>query len=335
MKKQYIAVGIALGLSTAFAAEESLAEKVSLVANVQTQGSKALYDNDKDNNLDGFWFRANFGVKYSSDNFDGNVTIRMYAPAFGNTIDGSDYDKFQADTYFGNYKWNTGAGKFNLKLGHWKTDWSVSGNFGTYIDKSLSKRGFMNRDQAHDALEGGWATGPSQMNVMVATGDGNFNTGYVRVEENIALAGLKATVAYRSNVIDPIQNTAEITHRIAARASYEVMKNLKVYGEVAIITTGDEEEDHEDAIHEYGFGTTYVPFFVGVEIPTVGILDNLYAEFEYIGDRDELNSDADEIGWSVGVVKKLGSKTKLQVGLYSETEVSDVALAARVTSTLQ
>jgi hypothetical protein len=54
-----------------------------------------------------------------------------------------------------------------------------------------------------------------------------------------------------------------------------------------------------------------------------------------VGDRDELNAGADELAWTVSAIKKFGKRTKLQVSAYSENKVSDVALAARVTATIQ
>ena len=59
----------------AAAAEEKVADNFELTGNIQTQAAKAFYDNDQDNTLDGFWFRANIGGSYSSDNFDAKVTF--------------------------------------------------------------------------------------------------------------------------------------------------------------------------------------------------------------------------------------------------------------------
>lgn len=311
-------------------------DNFNLTGNIQTQGSKAFYDNDKDNNLDGFWFRANFGGSYSSDNFDAKVTIRMYAPNFNN---GSD--RFQADTYYANYKW-TGLG-LNLKLGHWKTDTEGAGNFGAYLDKNISKRGFLGRDYSHDAFELGWKTGSNQLNVMLATEDGNFNSGYVRVTDDLKLGdALKLGLGYRANVIDKIQYTAVLTHRADVRANFKLMENLAIYGEAAAIITGEDEDVNAEAIEagkakasNYAQDTKYFPVYAGVEFPTGGIFDKAFAEIEYVADRDELNKDADELGWAVGIVKKIGSHSKAQVTLYSENEVSDVAIAARLTTTIK
>ena len=327
---------LSFGLFTGAIAGE---EEFKLTGNVQTQASKAFYDNDSDNNLDGFWFRSNFGGKYTSDNFDGQVTIRMYGPKFGNTIDEKNYDKFQADTYWGNYKWALGDNKVNLKLGHWKTDWSVSGNFGTYVDPNLSTRGFLARDYSHDAFELGWATGPSTFSAMLATNDSKFNTGYIRLEENLKLGKpFEIGAAYRVNAIDVITNTAVLTHRAAAKASFTVMPSLRVYGEAAMIVTGtnDDLATAPNAVKpEYAEDTNYFPFFVGLEIPTAGLLNNLFVEMEYIGDREDFKKDADNMAWTVAAVKKLGDKTKAQFSVYSENKIKDVAAALRISTTIQ
>ena len=92
----------------------------------------------------------------------------------------------------------------------------------------------------------------------------------------------------------------------------------------------------ENAIKpEYVQGTEYVPFFVGIEIPTAGILNSLYAELEYLSNRDELQADADAVAWTVSLIKKIGKRSKIQLSAYSENEVSDVAIAARFTATVQ
>lgn len=320
---------------TSFGIANAASENFDLNGNIQTQGSKAFYDNGKDNNLDGFWFRANFGGSYSSETFDAKVTIRMYAPHFNNGA-----DRFQADTYYGNYKWN-GAG-LNLKFGHWKTDTEGAGNFGAYLDKDISKRGFLGRDYSHDAFELGWKIGANRLNVMLAAEDGNFNTGYVRVTDDFDLGNLKLGLGYRANIIDPIQYTAIVTHRGNLRAKAKIAKDLAVYGEAAMIITGKDGDVNDESIQaktavapNYAQDTKYFPVYAGVEIPTFGILDKAFVEVEYIKDRDELNKDADELGWAVGIVKKIGSRSKAQVSLYSENEVSDVAIAARLTTTIK
>ena len=97
MKKSSFGLALLAAVGIASAADGEF----TLNGNIQSQASKAMYDNDKDNNLDGFWFRANIGGDYKSEDFDAKVTIRMYGPSFNNGA-----DRFQADTYYGNYKWN-------------------------------------------------------------------------------------------------------------------------------------------------------------------------------------------------------------------------------------
>ena len=313
-----------------------------LTGNVQAQAIKAVYDNDADNTLDNSFLRANIGGKYTSGDFEAVINIRIFSPAFGNKVKDGDgknfsFDKISADTYYAKYKWNTGFGDFSAQFGRFRTDWTVAGNFGTYVDVHLNKRGFLARDYQHDALGFGFDKGISSFSLLLGTYDNKFDTGYLRAEETVKLGDAKISAAYRGNLLDPIQHTAEVSHRIAGRASYYFAKNLGLYGEVAYITTGDGENlSAPNGIKsEYAQGTDYVPFFVGVEIPTAGILNSLYAELEYVGDRDEIQAGADELAWTVSLIKKFGKHSKIQLSAYSEKELSDVAIAARFTASSQ
>ena len=313
-----------------------------LTGNVQAQAIKAVYDNDADNTLDNSFLRANIGGKYTSGDFEAVINIRIFSPTFGNKVKDGDgknfsFDKISADTYYAKYKWNTDFGDFSAQFGRFRTDWTVAGNFGTYVDVHLNKRGFLARDYQHDALGFGFDKGISSFSLLLGTYDNKFDTGYLRAEETVKLGDAKISAAYRGNLLDPIQHTAEVSHRIAGRASYYFAKNLGLYGEVAYITTGDGENlSAANAIKsEYAQGTDYVPFFVGVEIPTAGILNSLYAELEYVGDRDEIQAGADELAWTVSLIKKFGKHSKIQLSAYSEKELSDVAIAARFTASIQ
>ena len=344
MKKLIIrtsAAVLALSLS-AFAVST---DNFDLKGNIQTQGITS-HDNG-DDVMDSFWFRANFGGMYKSDDFDGQISIRMWGPKFGNTVEvGNDktskIDKMVADLYWGNYKWSLGENKINLKLGHWKTDWSEAGNFGTYLDPMLGTRGFLMRDYSHDAFEAGWQVGPSAFNAMLATGDGKFNTGYVRVEEQLKFSfPLELGAGYRVNALDAFSHTATQTHRVAGRASFSFIKNLRLYGEVAYIKTTTDHDVNAASIAdstaikpEYAQGSDYTPFYVGLEIPTAGFLDHLEFEVEHINDRDELNKGADDFAWTVGLIKTLG-RTKAQLNVYSGDELDDVTAALRFTTTIK
>ena len=322
-----------------------------LTGNVQAQAIKAVYDNDADNTLDNSFLRANIGGKYNSDNFEAVINVRIFSPAFGNKnvtdvttddkgnvkVTKTAQDKISADTYYAKYKWNPAFGDLSVQFGRFRTDWTVAGNFGTYVDVHLSKRGFLARDYQHDAIGLGFDKGISSFSLLLGTYDNKFDTGYLRAEETLKLGDAKISAAYRVNALDPIQHTAEVTHRVAGRASYYFAKNLGLYGEVAYISTGDDENlNASNATKpEYAQGTDYLPFFVGVEIPTAGILNSLYAELEYVGDREDFAEDADELAWTVSLIKKLGKHGKIQLSAYSENEVSDVAIAARFTASIQ
>ena len=125
--------------TSAFAAEEAKEEGFKLTGNVQAQAIKAVYDNDADNTLDNSFLRANIGGKYTSGDFEAVINLRIFSPAFGNKVKDGDgknfsFDKISADTYYAKYKWNTGFGDFSAQFGRFRTDWTVAGNFGTYVD---------------------------------------------------------------------------------------------------------------------------------------------------------------------------------------------------------
>ncbi|MCQ2106171.1 MAG: hypothetical protein MJZ26_10305 [Fibrobacter sp.] len=344
VKAAVVAMGFGL-VTSACAAEE-----MTLKGNVQTQVTKSIAD--EDNNFSSGWIRANVGGQYKSDNLDGLIMLRIFAPEFGNKIKDGDgkttaYDKILADLYWANYKWNLGSNNMlNLKLGRWKTDWSQSTNFGTYIDKDLTKRGLWMRDYSHNAVELGWKNGLNQLNAMVAAKNGTANQGYVRVEDDLKFTfPLDMKFAYRANLIDVVQNTAAVTHRVAAYASYTFMPNLRLYGEYACIYTEDEDintsaKNYIAPESKYFTQGDYVqPFYVGLEVPTFGILSNLMFEMEYIKDRQDVihktpNNEMDDLAWTVALVKSVG-KSKLQFSLYSEDEMTDLGMAFRLTTTFK
>ena len=205
-----------------------------LTGNVQAQAIKAVYDNDADNTLDNSFLRANIGGKYTSGDFEAVINIRIFSPAFGNKVKDGDgknfsFDKISADTYYAKYKWNTDFGDFSAQFGRFRTDWTVAGNFGTYVDVHLNKRGFLARDYQHDALGFGFDKGISSFSLLLGTYDNKFDTGYLRAEETVKLGDAKISAAYRGNLLDPIQHTAEVSHRIAGRASYYFAKNLGLW----------------------------------------------------------------------------------------------------------
>ena len=321
----------------------------SLKGNIQTQVTKSIA-NDSTNFNKG-WFRANVGGQYKSDNLEGLIMLRIFAPEFGNKIEGKMYDKILADLYWANYKWKLSENDvLNLKIGHWKTDWSQSTHFGTYVDKELTARGLWMRDYSHNALELGWKHGLSYLTAMLATKDEFANRGYVRVEEDMKFTfPLEMKVAYRGNLIDVLQNTAYITHRIAAYASYNVLPILRLYGEYSCVYTQDDDlnKDAKNYIAPetkyYQPGIYFQPFYLGLDFaPKSGfwniLMSDLMVEWEFIDKRDNLYAVSkhtyDDWAWTVAWNKKIGS-SRLQFSVYSEKKISDVAFAFRLTSTFK
>ena len=330
--------------SSVFAADDSF----NLKGNVQTQLTKSIADDE--HNFSSGWIRANVGGQYKSENLDGLIMLRIFAPEFGNKIEGKNYDKILADLYWANYKWNLGdKDKLNLKVGRWKTDWSQSTHFGTYLDKDLTKRGLWMRDYSHNAIELGWIHGLSTLNIMFATQDAYANKGYVRIEEDMKFTfPLEVKVGYRANHGDPIQYTAYTTHRVATYASYNIIPAFRVYGEYACIYTQDEDLSATapnylaPESNYFKPGIYFQPFYLGMDFaPQSGILNtlmsNLMVEWEYINKRENLYQKPDtydEWAWTVAYVKKIAS-SKLQFSVYSENELSDVGLAFRLTTTFK
>lgn len=321
----------------------------SLKGNVQTQVTKSLADDST--NFSSGWIRANVGGQYKSENLEGLIMLRIFAPEFGNKIDGKMYDKILADLYWANYKWKLGENDvMNLKIGHWKTDWSQSTHFGTYVDAVLTKRGLWMRDYSHNAIELGWKHGLSNLTAMLATQDGNANRGYLRVEEDMKFTfPLEMKVAYRGNLIDVLQNTAYITHRLAAYASYNIVPELRAYGEYSCVYTQDDDLNKNAKNYiapetkYYQPGIYFQPFYLGLDFaPQSGILNvlmsDLMVEWEFIDKRDNLYAVTkhtyDDWAWTVAYVKKIGA-SKLQFSVYSEKKISDVAFALRLTTTLK
>ena len=321
----------------------------SLKGNVQTQVTKSLADDST--NFSSGWIRANVGGQYKSENLEGLIMLRIFAPEFGNKIDGKMYDKILADLYWANYKWKLGENDvMNLKIGHWKTDWSQSTHFGTYVDAVLTKRGLWMRDYSHNAIELGWKHGLSNLTAMLATQDGNANRGYLRVEEDMKFTfPLEMKVAYRGNLIDVLQNTAYITHRLAAYASYNIIPELRAYGEYSCVYTQDDDLNKNAKNYiapetkYYQPGIYFQPFYLGLDFaPQSGILNvlmsDLMVEWEFIDKRDNLYAVTkhtyDDWAWTVAYVKKIGA-SKLQFSVYSEKKISDVAFALRLTTTLK
>lgn len=353
--KKIAAAVLAMGISAFAADAASVADNMNFKANVQTHVTRSVAEDTVI--FSSGYIRANIGGQYKSENLDALIMLRIFAPEFGNKIKDGDgkttaYDKILADLYWANYKWKLGENdNLNLKIGHWKTDWSQSTHFGTYIDKGLNSRGLWLRDYAHNAIELGWKHGLNQLNAMVGVRDGRADAGYIRIEDDMKFTfPLELKVAYRANVLDQMNHTSYMTHRMAAYASYTFMPNLRLYGEYGLTYTQD--EDINKSVHNYmaqelGYmnkpGEMYMPFYVGLELPVAivpginDVLSNLFFEMEYVKDRDQVDAKkpyADDLAWTIAMARTIG-KSKMQFSVYSDNKASDVGLAFRLTTTIK
>lgn len=367
-KKIAVAV-LAMGISAFAADAASITDNMNFKANVQTQVTRSVSEDTV--LFSSGWIRANLGGTYKSENLDALIMLRIFAPEFGNVLSNGtktgNYDKILADLYWINYKWNLPGSNLNLKIGRWKTDWSQSTHFGTYIDGPLNKRGLWMRDYSHNAVELGWKHSFNQLNVMAGVRDGKANAGYIRIEDDAKLPWipLELKLAYRGNVLDQMNHTSYMTHRLAAYASYTFMPNLRLYGEYGLLYTQDDDLDNKvydengkiktketGLIHNYQAqelsfmnkdGKMYMPFYVGAELPVSivpginTVLSNFFFEVEYLKNRGEVDPkkpNASDLAWTIAMARTIG-KSKLQFSVYNEDGAGDVGLAFRLTTTIK
>ncbi|MCQ2091676.1 MAG: hypothetical protein MJY85_03270 [Fibrobacter sp.] len=353
--KKIAAAVLAMGISAFAADAASVADNMNFKANVQTHVTRSVAEDTVI--FSSGYIRANIGGQYKSENLDALIMLRIFAPEFGNKIKDGDgkttaYDKILADLYWANYKWKLGENdNLNLKIGHWKTDWSQSTHFGTYIDKGLNSRGLWLRDYAHNAIELGWKHGLNQLNAMVGVRDGRADAGYIRIEDDMKFTfPLELKVAYRANVLDQMNHTAYMTHRVAAYASYTFIPNLRLYGEYGLTYTQDEDLNktvHNYMAQELGYmnkpGEMFMPFYIGMELPVSivpginTVLSNFFFEMEYVKDRGHVDSkkpNASDLAWTLAMARTIG-KSKLQFSVYNDDGIGDVGLAFRLTTTIK
>ena len=99
MKYCKIAAALVLGMATFASAIDG---DFNLKGNIQTQVTKSIADDE--HNFSSGWIRANVGGQYKGENLEALIMLRIFAPEFGNKIDGKMYDKILADLYWANYK---------------------------------------------------------------------------------------------------------------------------------------------------------------------------------------------------------------------------------------
>jgi hypothetical protein len=308
--------------------------------NIQIQAQKTLRDDNNPNNLDNFFGRANFGATYKSADYVSCLNIRAFPEGWGfealtlNVKDSmvtsqktTPIARFIIEQAWVKYIYNIAE----LRIGHYFLTTSNTLHFGNYLDQN-SAPGFQNRLSYHNAIDLTVKSGPLSSNVLLGAADKYLNTGYLRIYETLTLTNdalLKMGLGYRSNVFDRIyDNDARIENRFSFKADYKIIDNLIPYVEIGMLQnyTNDEYD---------------IPIAIGTEIPTRKFFNSLIAELEIVQDRTvtTANKVIEDVPlhWNIYVDKKVGTRSRFQVGIFSDPlgTASDLQFALRYTGSIK
>jgi len=327
----------------------------TLKGDVQTHLEKRLWDEGKDNLLDKYYMRANFGGKYTAEDVTGEFNIRLFVPNFGNvTIDDSKTtiksNKINGDSSITTKKIDNVVLEkavielkpfkgFSVKVGHWSTDYSMSGLLGNYIDQDVDPtKLFLSRTYYHDAVEFVYKLNMFTTSVLVGGTDKSLNTGYMRVVETVKIPALKlvADAGWRGNILDSLSfPDASPAHynRFFLRLQDTIITgsgNLVPYAEIAMV---DKLSSSGVLLEkQQGVGN------IGVKITPPGLKNtqiNLEGEFEK--DR-EVNGKDRSIDWNIALTQKCGKRAKLQLYAFSDPtgeKASNVEIGSRLTLSVE
>jgi hypothetical protein len=353
--------------SSVFAADKAALPKdekvpaLELTGSVQVQAQRALWENfapgKKHDNLDEFWGRANLGVKFKAKDFSSEVNIRAfpegwgYEPLTGLVIkDSTDtislstlktsIAKFQIEQAWVKYMYKY----VDVRVGRYFTTVSKTISAGNYLDQDPGM-GFQTKIAYHNAVDVTFKTGFASTNVLLGATDLKLNTGYLRVYETInPTKAFSAGIGYRANLFDLAKNEyANLEHRLALNAEYQVIPDLKPYVELGLVKKNAARNQITGVTLSGQKDITTYPVLVGVCIPTGGILNAFNFEVEYVDGREVTNvKDKKKVDspLSIGfyVDKKLSARARFQIGLLSDaagTSAGDMRVALRFTSALK
>jgi hypothetical protein len=306
-----------------------------LLGDIQIQGERRLANGPGQDNLDNFWGRVNLGAEYQGPGFQSKANVRIFPEGFGfEPLTGATFDttgqgslKTQtqpASKIVVNHAWaRFSSGAYGLKVGRFETQESQSASYGNYIDLGPSG-GFLARPAIHNAVEGGWASGPWSSSLMLESGDRKLDRGSLRALQGFSgPAGLKASLGYRSNLFDRVRfPSAEILHRIDAGAVSPKFDGWQAFAEAAWIQMAGAADQ--------------TPVLVGVRPPMGKYLDALSLEAEWLPDRKAAGKDKPVL-FNAYVRKTLG-RARLETGFYSDPADPDAdafSLGMRMTASLK
>ncbi|MDB5104611.1 MAG: hypothetical protein JWP91_2300 [Fibrobacteres bacterium] len=308
---------------------------LDLKADIQIQGERRFATGSKQDNLDDFWGRLNFGAEYQGEGFQSKANIRIFPEGFGfEPLTGATFDttgqgslKVQtqpSSRIVVNHAWvKFMPGPLSYKVGRFETQESQSGSYGNYIDLGPSGR-FLSRPAAHNALEIGREAGPSTTSLLLGTNERRLNRGFVRAYEKYRVSkALQAALGYRVNLFDRLKfPDEELLQRFDAGAAWSLPAGWKAFLEAAVLQAKNREDD--------------TPVLIGIQPPTGRILDLLSLEMEWMPTRKAAGKDK-EILVNAFARKSFG-RLKLETALFSDAADPDAnafGLGLRMTTALK
>lgn len=308
--------------------------QLKLHGNVQIQAGKELYDNNKSDNLDQLWGRANFGVSIQRENISGRINIRAFPGGFGyEVLTGATFDTTgegaikTKTTGIPNFQienaWiQNSRGPLSLKVGRFDNTLSKTLYFGNYLIQN-SGGAFMGKIAYYNALEFTAKYEKVTSSISFSAGDAKLNTGALRVYQKVSpLPNVNVGWGYFSNLFDKIYSSdAEITNRFVATGEYIVFENLMPYFEVGVL------QNHLEKSWD-------VPLNLGMEIPTKNWVDFLALELEY---TQETKREDNPLGLNLALTKNLSKYNRYQLGIATDTQANSfgkVSIALRYTGSM-
>ncbi len=353
-------------------AESNFNPHVSMDIQAQKLFLGEIEDSD---NLDQLFGRANFGMRYNSESFNAGLILRSYPAGFGYSplihVEFDDWDwvlkeereqvsKIQVLEAWAQYVFPN----LSVKIGRFNTDNSVFSYFGNYLDLDPDPK-FLSHYHSHNALMLTNTTGPVTSSIMLGVGDEKLNRGYLRIHEEIKpTENLTIALGYRSNIFDRVHfKDQELSHRMNAKLSFEIVKGLVSYLDLGIIdskvkipkfpfdklwdlymadTLVQENwvtfEDWTAEWYKTSFPRTYertAPLLLGMKIPTGGYLDLLALEVQFRNIREA--SDGKKLDAALFATKSIGERTLFSISVFSNPEsntLKDLGLGLRFSSLL-
>jgi hypothetical protein len=308
---------------------------LTLIGDIQIQGERRFATGSRQDNLDNFWGRVNFGTEYKGPKFQSKVNLRIYPEGFGfEPLTGATFDtvgqgalKTQtqpSSKLLVNHAWvRFTPGAFGLRFGRFETQESQSATYGNYIDLGPSGA-FLARPAVHNATEGTWSSGAWSSSILLGASDRKLDRGFLRAfQKYTAASGLQASLGYRANVFDHWKYPdTSILQRFDAGLLSPLGAGWQGFAEAAILQVDGKADD--------------TPLLLGIRPPMGKYLDALSLEAEWLPTRKVAGKDK-EILYNA-YVRKAWGRTRLEAGLYSDATDPDAnafSAGIRITSSLK